>query len=208
MNKMTDNINELDELYYKPKTKADKIIDTMLEWTETVVLAVFFVILVFTFLVRVVAVEGPSMMNTLYGKDVLVISSFMYELEQGDIVVIDSSAFDETIVKRIIATSGQVVEIDYDTPDGCIVLVDGQQLIESYIAEPMYDTHANSPAFYDEEKGVYRYEVPFGKVFVMGDNRNHSSDSRTVGFIDTDEIVGEVIFRIYSSEGEIGRINN
>ncbi|MBQ4096276.1 MAG: signal peptidase I [Oscillospiraceae bacterium] len=208
MSKMTENNTELDELYYRPKTKSDKIIDTILEWTETIVLAVFAVILIFTFLVRIVSVNGPSMMNTLYDKDVLILSSFMYEAEQGDIVVIESSSFESTIVKRIIATAGQTVEINYNSPDGCIVSVDGEVLDESYIAEPMYDTHSNSPAFYDAEKGVYRYEVPYGKVFVMGDNRNHSSDSRMIGFVDENEIVGEVVFRMYSSQGEIGRINN
>lgn len=201
-----NNLEELDLLVQPEKSKADKIIDTILEMIDAMVLAIFAMILLFTFLIRIISVKGPSMNNTLYNKDVLLLSSFMYEPKCGDIVVIESSVFGDTIIKRIIATEGQTLEIDYDAEGGCVVTVDGAVIDEPYIKEPMREMQDFSNSFYNPQDTIYRYEVPRGCVFVMGDNRNSSTDSRTIGFIDENEIVGKIVFRMYSPDASIGKV--
>lgn len=188
------------------KSKADKALAYLLEILDAVVMAVFAMIVLFTFLIRIITVKGPSMNNTLHNGDILLLSSFAYEPKNGDIVVIESSAFGDTIIKRIIATEGDTLEIDYDAEDGCKVYLNGEIITEEYIAEPMLEMSGYSESFYDAENTIYRYEVPRGHVFVMGDNRNVSSDSRTIGFVDEEEIVGKVVFRMYSNSASIGKV--
>lgn len=153
------------------------------------VLAVLTVIFVFFF--RLVGVDGSSMYPTLVDHDYLVLeSNFLYQnVEAGDIVVMSVDCFkdDGPIVKRVIATGGQVVDIDFDTGS---VYVDGVLQEETYIFEPTYRSY--------EELGLaleYPVTVPEGSVFVMGDNRNHSADSRysPCGCVDESQILGKVL---------------
>lgn len=156
------------------------------------VLAVLTVIFVFFF--RLVGVDGSSMYPTLVDHDYLVLeSNFLYQnVEAGDIVVMSVDCFkdDGPIVKRVIATGGQVVDIDFDTGS---VYVDGVLQEETYIFEPTYRSY--------EELGLaleYPVTVPEGSVFVMGDNRNHSADSRysPCGCVDESRILGKVLLII------------
>ena len=148
-------------------------------------------IVVVLFLVfRVVVVSGPSMYDTLLDGDCLLMVSnvFYNDPKQGDIVVVSKESFDdgEPIVKRIIATEGQIVDIDFEAG---IVYVDGIALEEAY-------TH--TPTNLDE--GVsFPLTVEPGCVFVMGDNRNSSKDSRSpeIGLVDCREILGKAIFLLY-----------
>ena len=145
--------------------------------------------LVFVFLVRLVGVNGESMLPTLYHGDYLTLQSnvIMGDLEYGDIVVARKLEFrdGEPIVKRVIATEGQTVRIDYDNNGELYVSVDGVVLDEPYINEEMLPI----------------YEVPMEVtvekdcIFVMGDNRNHSSDSRveSIGQIKLDQVLGKVL---------------
>ncbi len=153
------------------------------------VLAVLTVIFVFFF--RLVGVDGSSMYPTLVDHDYLVLeSNFLYkDVEAGDIVVLSVDCFkdDGPIVKRVIATGGQVVDIDFITGS---VYVDGVLQEETYIFEPTYRSY--------EEMGLameYPVTVPEGSVFVMGDNRNHSADSRysPCGCVDESQILGKVL---------------
>lgn len=144
------------------------------------------VTIVFVFVVRLVGVSGSSMFPTLVDHDYMLLQSnfLSADYEKGDIVVMTVPAFgSEPIVKRIIATEGQTVDIDFDAG---VVYVDGQVLEEDYIYEP---------TFLDYSDGLsYPATVPEGCVFVMGDNRNHSTDSRyaPVGMVDTRRIMGKV----------------
>lgn len=159
----------------------------MYDWAEALVSALIIIVLLFSFVMRISTVEGDSMVPTLHNKDILLISDLFYDPAPGDIVVADTNGFlDHPIVKRIIATEGQLVDIDIVTHK---VMVDGQVLKEDYIAAP-------TKILYDVE---FPLVVPKGCVFVMGDNRNESTDSRDsrVGCMDERQILGRVIFRVF-----------
>ncbi|NLV50702.1 MAG: signal peptidase I [Clostridiales bacterium] len=156
------------------------------DWIQCFVTALVCSILIFLFIGRIIRVDGISMNPTLFNNEEVVISNLFYEPEYGDIVVITKASFsDEPIVKRVIATQGQTVDINFDTGQ---VWVDGVLLNEHYIAEP---THR----FYDVQ---FPQTVPEGCIFVMGDNRNKSTDSRAseIGMVDKRCIMGRVYFVI------------
>ena len=165
----------------------DKKLRELFDWMESGVLAIFFMVLVYTFVARMISVSGSSMLPTLQDGERLIVSRVMYTPQYGDIVVITKpNDQDEPLIKRVIATAGQIIDIDFEKG---VVFVDGYILDEPYIAEK---THS----YYDEVQ--FPLTVPEGCVFVMGDNRNHSWDSRApgVGFIDERYILGKVYYRI------------
>ena len=141
-------------------------------------------VFIFTFVARIIVVSGPSMQNTLLGGDVMLVWTLGYnEPKQGDIVVLTQRSYqDDSIVKRVIATEGQTVDIDYSTNT---VYVDGTALKEDYIKERM-----EIPGY---GEGINHVTVPEGCIFVMGDNRNQSADSRypAIGIVDTRCIIGK-----------------
>lgn len=156
------------------------------EWMQCVVIALIFCVLIFVFVARVIDVVGYSMVPTLDDGDKIIITRLAGDYEVGDIVVLRKDTFrQEPIVKRIIAEGGQTVDIDFTTGT---VYVDGAALDEPYINELTYDP----------QDFVGPVEVPEGQVFVLGDNRNNSTDSRraTIGCVDERYIMGKVIFRI------------
>jgi len=156
------------------------------DWIQSIVSTLVVVILAFIFIGRQTGVSGISMRNTLYDDDSVFVTSMFYTPKNGDIVIIKSDAFtDQLLVKRVIATQGQTLDINFDTNE---VFVDGVVLNEPYIREPTRESR--------DFRGPVT--VPEGCVFVMGDNRNQSRDSResTVGFVDVREIIGKVHFII------------
>lgn len=159
----------------------------IVEWYEALIFALAFLVLLFTFVVRVVAVNGSSMVPTLNSGDRLLVQSSLFQVERGDVVVIDSYIdYGKPLVKRVIAVGGDRVDINAETGE---VFVNGQLLDEPYIAEAT------------RQKGDMEFPltVPEGYLFVMGDNRMHSTDSRyqDIGFIDERDILGQVLYRIY-----------
>lgn len=176
----------------KEKPPVD-IKDEILEWCESFVFALFIVILVFTFFFRIVQVEGESMTNTLQDKDRLIMTHLNYTPEKDDIVVINSTYLNKTIIKRVIGTEGDHVTVDYNSNT---VTVNGEKLDDEHIKEVMYDTGLFDPT-YETSSGVYEYDVPEDYIFVMGDNRNGSKDSRYIGFVEEDTVLGKAVFRLF-----------
>jgi len=160
----------------------------LFDWAESLVFALVFIVLVFTFVVRLTGIDGPSMMETIHDGDQVLVSKLFYnELTYGDIVVFYKDGFaDKPVIKRVIATGGQSVDINFSTGD---VFVDGERLYEPYI-------NALTTDIADVRFPV---TVPDGCLFVMGDNRNRSTDSRDsrVGFIDERLVLGKLIVRVF-----------
>lgn len=160
----------------------------LLDWAQALALAISAIVIIFTFFARIIGVDGDSMNPTLINRDRLIISNLAYDPTPGDIVVIHVEGYSEPLIKRVIATEGQTVML---APDEGLVYVDGVALDEPYTAEA---THKNydTPAYTD-------IVVPDGCIFVMGDNRNHSSDSRssTVGMVDERQVIGRALWRLF-----------
>lgn len=156
---------------------------TLFDWVGSLITALVAVLLVMTFCFRIIDVDGKSMESTLIDTDKVVITNLYYTPHQGDIVIIShAEEYSKPLVKRVIATAGQELKIDFDNN---AVYVDGEKLDEPYIQGTT--VRGDIP---EEELNTV---VPEGKVFVMGDNRSISLDSRykQIGYIDESSIIGK-----------------
>ena len=178
--------NEL--LHTEPEQMTKK--DTLRELFSTVellVIAASLILLFFSFIARITVVEGGSMENTLLGGDKLIVSDLFYTPERGDIVIIHSPKVNggEAIVKRVIAVEGDTVAIHEDG-----VYVNGEKLNET-----------DGSLGYTIAAYSYQPKAPQvvgkGKIFVLGDHRSVSLDSRSFGQIDEKAVIGKVLFRIF-----------
>ena len=166
------------------------------EWLQLFLGCVVAAVVLFNCVARLSRVDGSSMDNTLQDGEIMLIWSLGDTPEQGDIVVLTQESYQEdSIVKRVIATEGQKVDIDYTSGR---VYVDGQYLREDYIREQML-----LPQY---GEGLNHVTVPEGCVFVMGDNRNHSADSRfpAIGIVDVRCVIGHgvaVVFPFHHWKG-------
>lgn len=180
----------------------------LFEWLEVLATAVISVVIIFSLIFRVATISGSSMRDTLFDGDKVIITNFAYTPKQGDIIVISRNAENSVenvengqvpIIKRVIATGGQTVNIDFTQG---VVYVDGIPLDEPYARE------ATTRKF-DVEFPIY---VPEGYIFVLGDNRNDSKDSRDSeigegGLIDTRYVLGHAVLRIFPFSS-FGRLDN
>ncbi len=172
-------------------TSGNTLVKEILDWIKYLIIAVIIALVIRTYIFTLVRVDGASMNPTLTHGDTLYANRFLYEPSNGDIIVFRPPNSPETpYIKRVIATEGQVIDID---PYSCKVSVDGVELVEDYIKEPML-SGGNMQ---------YPCTVPEGHIFVMGDNRNNSLDSRTstVGFVPVDNVMGEAVFRLLPLNG-------
>lgn len=157
-----------------------------LEWIDSIVLSVALLALLFTFGVRVIRVSGHSMEPTLQDQELILVSSAPYAAAYGDIVVVDQyTPHGSPLVKRVIGMAGDTIDIDFAAG---VVYRNGEALEEPYTAAPTYL----------QEGVVFPVTVPEGAVFIMGDNRNDSWDSRAteIGFIDVRDVMGQGLYHV------------
>ena len=159
------------------------------DWIQSLMAALIFCVLLFSLVLRLIDVSGPSMNPTLYEGDKILVSDLFYKPKAGDVVVfrnVNENNEEKALVKRIVATEGQEINIDFEKG---VVYVDGEPLDEPYAAEPIHS----------KLDFIGPKTVPEGCVFVLGDNRNSSRDSRarSIDMVDERLIVGRVYAVVY-----------
>lgn len=172
----------------KFKVNDKKVTDYMFDLTRTIIFVFAFMSVIFTFIIRDANVVGNSMLDTLHSDDKILMTNFMYKPKCGDIVAINAeNQIEKRIIKRVIATEGQTLVVDYSKN---AVYVDGIQTDEPYVSS--ITREPSNPL-------QIPYVIPEGYIFVMGDNRIISLDSRdkSIGLVSVNDVIGKAQFIVY-----------
>ena len=163
--------------------KPDGFMSGVYDWIRCIVFAIAIVVICLTFVFRLVDVEGTSMNDTLETNDKVVVTNLFYTPHNNDIVVIShAEEYEKPIIKRVIAVEGQTIKLDYENEK---IIVDGIEISEPYIKGTTFSGNFGN--------SIIPEVIPEGKIFVMGDNRQVSLDSRStkIGLIDVDDVIGK-----------------
>lgn len=195
-----DNKNLEDTPIEEIEDKKTSFVQGLLENCETLIVALCVALLVFTFCFRLCTVDGNSMYSTLKHGDRLIVSNIGYTPECGDIIVFHmtgENTYNEPLVKRVIATEGEWIDINFETWE--VRIADNPEMENAITLDEPY---IHLEGAYWGSSMEFPVQVPDGHVFVMGDNRHNSADSRSskIGFVDERRILGKVLFRIYPFE--------
>lgn len=209
------------EDYTSSHGKPSKALLGLFDILESFILAIVCVMLTYLFFVKFSIVDGSSMETTLHDGDYLLATNvfFSYEPEVGDVVIIQANAsyntkelngdivehfYDAPLVKRVIATEGQTITINASS-DKYTIFVDGQVVDTSRNEFIFVDQYPKflSLCSYDEETEIYTVTVPEDSIFVLGDNRENSLDSRAFGFFHKRNVLGKAVFRINNGMGAV-----
>ena len=182
--------------------QSKRIVSSLLEYVELFVFSLAIVVVVFMLFFRVCKVSGDSMNNTLTDKESLIVSNLFYKPRNGDIVVFHQTGYlNEPVVKRVIAVEGETVDIIFTDFHMMITVTDKDGNVR-ILDEPYayYDSDMMAQKRYYSHPTDFSFPVtvPEGSIFVLGDNRYNSLDSRykEVGFVDVRRILGRVVFRV------------
>lgn len=201
------NASAIDE----KRSRKSNLLGDIFEYFELFIFSACAVLLLFSFVTRICRVDGPSMLNTLHDGEMLIVSDFFYKPERGDVIVFHQTgdqpgSLNEPIVKRIIATGGEWMSIVRNESGALTVIIFDENKENPVILEEEYANYDNGPGHYSYPDGLF--QVPEGCLFVMGDNRGNSQDSRaqSIGFVDSRRVLGKVICRI-TPLSKFGKVN-
>lgn len=176
-----------DEIYSTIEPLDNSGVTGVYDILRSVFISASILILIITFVFTMVIVDGRSMQHTLESGDKIIVTKMGYQPKDGDVIVVGKSedGYSKPIVKRVIAIEGQTLKIDFENQQ---VIVDGKVLDEPYISSETIEGTAEIPEV-----------IPEGYVFVMGDNRYISMDSRykDIGLVNVDDIVGKAVFVVF-----------
>lgn len=167
------------------------------DWVRCILIAISIVVVCLTFVFRMVEVDGRSMENTLLNADKVIVTDMFYTPHNNDIIVISHATnYNSPIIKRVIAIGGQTVKLDYDNQK---IYVDGVELNEPYIKESTFSARDNRDEFYLPTDSEGNFVIPDGQLFVLGDNRGVSLDSRSpeIGLIRVNDVIGKAQFVVW-----------
>ena len=206
---MNNNEKEIVEIN-APKKKQGSFLSELFDYFELFIISACCVLILFSFFTRICRVSGDSMLNTLYNNEMLIVSDVLYTPERGDIIVFhqtgnDPGDLNEPVVKRVIATEGEWIDIEVGSK-GLIVTIYDSNKENPQVLQEDYANYFKGVGYYNYTG--YPVQVPEGSIFVMGDNRGNSLDSRSdsIGFVDVRRVLGKVVCRVLPLD-KFGTVN-
>ncbi|MCY9518033.1 signal peptidase I [Paenibacillus apiarius] len=179
----------------EPKEKMVRSKSELLEWIKAIAIAVILVVIVRWLLFAPFIVDGPSMEPNFWTGERLIVNKILYEFrepERGEVVVFHVPQENRDLIKRVIGVAGDTIEYRGDD-----LFVNGEKVEEPYIQGALDQAHKNGELYNDRDfPNEQKNKVPEGQIFVMGDHRNNSTDSRMLGFIPLSDVIGraDIIF--------------